>query len=145
MISDPISQRWRRKNTAGGTGPPTPVCRRAAYARYGRDPSDPPRGRRRPRVVRRRPRPRAGGVLHGGLSELRSDRADTGNVARTTDAAVGLVDPGEDLSLLERFEVTPVPTLVIFVDSEAVASRAEGFPRTEGAVEFLREHAEESR
>jgi len=40
-----------------------------------------------------------------------------------------------------------VPTLVIFVDSEAVASRAEGFPRTdeEEVIEFLREHGEESR
>jgi len=38
-----------------------------------------------------------------------------------------------------------VPTLVVLVDGETVASRAEGFPRTEVAVEFLREHAEESR
>ena len=68
-----------------------------------------------------------------------------GDVARATDAAVGLVDPGEDLSLLERVEVTSVPTLVVFVDGEAVASTAEGFLRTEAVVEFLREHADESR
>ena len=67
-----------------------------------------------------------------------------GNVARATDAAVGLVNPGEDLSLLERFEVTSVPTLVVFVDGEAVVSTAEGFLGTEEVVEFLQEHADES-
>ena len=67
-----------------------------------------------------------------------------GNVARATDAAVGLVNPGEDLSLLERFEVTSVPTLVFFVDGEAVASTAEGFLGTEEVVESLQEHADES-
>jgi len=38
-----------------------------------------------------------------------------------------------------------VPTLVVFVDGEAIASTAEGFLGTETVVEFLQEHADGSR
>ena len=64
-----------------------------------------------------------------------------GNVARATDVAVGLVNPGDDIELVERFDVRSVPTLVLFRDGEAVARRAEGFQGAGAVVEFLEEHA----
>lgn len=67
-----------------------------------------------------------------------------GNVARATDVAVGLVNPGDDIRLVERFDVRSVPTLVLFVDGEVVARKAEGFQGAAAVVEFLEAHAPES-
>ena len=67
-----------------------------------------------------------------------------GNVARATDVAVGLVNPGEDVPLVERFDVRSVPTLVLFRDGEEVARRAEGFQGAGSVVAFLEEHAPEA-
>jgi thioredoxin-like negative regulator of GroEL len=64
-----------------------------------------------------------------------------GNVARATDVAVGLVNPGDDIGLVERFDVRSVPTLVLFRDSEPVARKAEGFQGAAAVVEFLEAHA----
>lgn len=50
-----------------------------------------------------------------------------GNVARATDAAVGLVNPRDDPPLVERFDVRSVPLFVVFVDGTPVARRAAGF------------------
>lgn len=67
-----------------------------------------------------------------------------GNVARATDAAVGLVNPGDDLGLLEQFDVRSVPTLRLFVDGDLVATTAEGFQGTADVVEFLEANTPES-
>ncbi|MFD1569453.1 thioredoxin family protein [Halorubrum laminariae] len=50
-----------------------------------------------------------------------------GNVARAVDVDVALVNPRDDPPLIERFDVRSVPLFVLFVDSEPVARRAEGF------------------
>lgn len=57
-----------------------------------------------------------------------------GNVSKATDVAVGLVNPRDDPVLIEQFDVRSVPLLVLFVDGEPVARRAEGF---QGAGEVL--------
>ncbi|WP_254840293.1 thioredoxin family protein [Natronomonas marina] len=60
-----------------------------------------------------------------------------GNVARASGVAVGLLNPRDDPALFERFEVRSVPTLVVFVDGEAVATRASGFQGTEAVLAFV--------
>ncbi|MFC6836858.1 thioredoxin family protein [Halomarina ordinaria] len=60
-----------------------------------------------------------------------------GNVARATDAVVALVNPREDLPLIEEYAIRSVPTLVLFEDGEAVARLAEGFQGTESVVDFV--------
>ena len=64
-----------------------------------------------------------------------------GNVARATDVAVGLVNPGDDIALVERFDVRSVPTLVLFRDGEEIARKAEGFQGAQAVVDFLEAHA----
>jgi thiol-disulfide isomerase/thioredoxin len=60
-----------------------------------------------------------------------------GNVARATDAAVGMLNPRDDLSLVETYDVRSVPTLLLFEDGELVGRMAEGFRGTEAVVEFV--------
>ncbi|MFH5797059.1 thioredoxin family protein [Haladaptatus sp. CMAA 1911] len=62
-----------------------------------------------------------------------------GNVARVTDATVVMVNPGDDLSLVERYDVRSVPTLLLFEEGELVARMADGFQGTEAVVEFVEE------
>lgn len=64
-----------------------------------------------------------------------------GNVARATDVAVGLVNPGDDVRLLERFEIRSAPTLVLFRDGEVVARKAEGFQGAADVIAFLEANA----
>ncbi|WP_435334927.1 thioredoxin family protein [Haloarchaeobius sp. TZWWS8] len=72
-----------------------------------------------------------------GCGKCQSMEPILGNVARVTDAAVAMLNPGDDLSLVERFEVQSVPTLVLFRDGEQVATLADGFVPTEEVVEFV--------
>jgi thiol-disulfide isomerase/thioredoxin len=76
-----------------------------------------------------------------------------GNVARATDAvgrvrrgsptggsltaAVGLLNPRDDLDLIETYDVRRVPTLLLFVDGEPVDRLADGFQETEAVVDFV--------
>jgi thiol-disulfide isomerase/thioredoxin len=60
-----------------------------------------------------------------------------GNVARATDAAVGMVNPRDDLELVEEYDVRSVPTLLLSEDGELVGRLAEGFQETEAVVEFV--------
>jgi thiol-disulfide isomerase/thioredoxin len=60
-----------------------------------------------------------------------------GNVARATDATVALINPRDDLSLVKRFEIRSVPTLVLFEGGEPVGRVAEGFVGTGALVEFV--------
>jgi len=59
------------------------------------------------------------------------------NVAQASDAAVGLVNPRDDPPLVERFDVRSVPLLVLFVDGEPVARRAEGFVGAGELIEWI--------
>ncbi|MCU4740611.1 thioredoxin family protein [Halobacteria archaeon AArc-m2/3/4] len=67
-----------------------------------------------------------------------------GNVARATDAAVGMVNPGDDIELVDRFDIRSVPTLVVFRDGAEVARLAEGFQGGDEVVGFLEEHVPEA-
>jgi thioredoxin-like negative regulator of GroEL len=63
------------------------------------------------------------------------------NVARASGAAVGTVNPRDDPPLVERFDVRSVPLLVLFVDGEPVARRAEGFVGADDLVNWVADHA----
>jgi thiol-disulfide isomerase/thioredoxin len=61
-----------------------------------------------------------------------------GNVARALDISVGLVNPRDDPPLVERFDVQSVPLLVLFVDGEPVARRADGFVAGDELTAWIR-------
>jgi len=65
-----------------------------------------------------------------------------GNVARATEAAVGMVNPRDDLELVEEYDVRSVPTLLLFADGELVGRMADGFQETEAVVEFVESRGE---
>ena len=65
-----------------------------------------------------------------------------GNVARATDAAVGLLNPREDPALVEEYDVRSVPTLLLFENGELVGRLADGFQETEAVVEFVESQEE---
>lgn len=61
-----------------------------------------------------------------------------GNVARELGIDVGLINPRDDPPLVERFDVTRVPLLVLFVDGEPVARRDDGFVAGDELTEWIR-------
>ncbi|PGF18341.1 thiol reductase thioredoxin [Natrinema sp. CBA1119] len=63
-----------------------------------------------------------------------------GNVARATDVAIGMVNPGDDIELVDRFDIRSVPTLILFEDGAETARLAEGFQGGDAVTEFLAEH-----
>lgn len=66
-----------------------------------------------------------------------------GNVARALDVSVGLINPREDPPLVERFDVRSVPLLVLFVDGEPIARRADGFVSGDDLTAWIREETDE--
>lgn len=64
-----------------------------------------------------------------------------GNVAQALDVSVGLINPRDDPSLIERFDVRRVPLLVLFVDGNAVARRDDGFVSGDKLTAWIREEA----
>ncbi|WP_254765068.1 thioredoxin family protein [Natrinema marinum] len=63
-----------------------------------------------------------------------------GNVARATAVAIGMVNPGDDIGLVDRFDVRSVPTLVLFEDGDETARLAEGFQGGDAVTDFLADH-----
>lgn len=63
-----------------------------------------------------------------------------GNVARATEATVAMLNPRDDLDLVDRYDVRSVPTLLLFRDGAVVGRLAEGFQGTETVVEFVESH-----
>lgn len=63
-----------------------------------------------------------------------------GNVARETAVPVGLVNPGDDLSLIDRFDIESVPALVLFRDGTPIAHVADGFLGGDEVDDFLAPH-----
>jgi thioredoxin 1 len=53
---------------------------------------------------------------------------------------VATVNPRDDPPLVERFDVASVPLLVLFVDGEPVARRADGFQPVEAVQDFVAEN-----
>ena len=60
-----------------------------------------------------------------------------GNVARATGVPVAMVNPGDDIGLVERFDIRSVPTLILFADGEEIDRRAEGFVGADAVVAML--------
>ena len=67
-----------------------------------------------------------------------------GNVARATGVPVALVNPGDDIGLVERFEIRSVPTLILFSDGEEIDRRAEGFVGADDVVAMLEDDVPEA-
>lgn len=65
-----------------------------------------------------------------------------GNVARATDAAVGMLNPRDDLELVEEYDIRSVPTLLLFENGELVGRLAEGFQQTDAVVAFVESRGE---
>ncbi|MFQ3294773.1 MAG: thioredoxin 1 [Halobacteriales archaeon] len=63
-----------------------------------------------------------------------------GNVAKVTDVQIGMVNPGDDLGLIDDFVIKSVPALMLFVNGEAVAQLADGFVGVDGVVDFVEEN-----
>lgn len=63
-----------------------------------------------------------------------------GNVARATAVPIGTVNPGDDLSLVDRFDIESVPALVVFRDGSPIAHVADGFLGGDEVVSLLEEH-----
>jgi thiol-disulfide isomerase/thioredoxin len=63
-----------------------------------------------------------------------------GVVARETDVPVVLVNPRDDPSLIERFDVRSVPTLVLVDDGIEVTRLAEGFVGADEVVAVVERH-----
>lgn len=60
-----------------------------------------------------------------------------GLVARETDAAVAMVNPGDDLRLVERYAVRSVPTLLLFRGGDPVGRLDDGFHGVEAVLDFV--------
>lgn len=64
-----------------------------------------------------------------------------GNVARETGVPVAMVNPGEDVALVDEWNVRSVPTLVLVDGGEEVARLADGFQGGQAIEDFIAEHA----
>lgn len=60
-----------------------------------------------------------------------------GIVARQGDAVIATVNPRDDPSLVDRFEVKRVPLLVVFRDGEEVDRVADGFQPAEAVISLI--------
>lgn len=67
-----------------------------------------------------------------------------GNVARDLNLPIGLINPREDPLLIERSTTQSVPTLVLFVDGEPVAQRADGSVSGDDLTAWIQEHTDQS-
>ena len=63
-----------------------------------------------------------------------------GNVARETGVTVVMANPGNDIGLVEDWDITSAPTLVLVVHGEEVARLADGFTGGDDIEAFLDEH-----
>lgn len=72
-----------------------------------------------------------------GCSKCQAMEPVLGTVARATGVPVGLVNPGDDLALVERFAIESVPTLLCFENGREIARLAEGFVGADDVVAFL--------
>ena len=75
-----------------------------------------------------------------GCSKCQAMEPVLGNVARETGVPIGMVNPGDDLALVDRLDVSSVPTLVVFDRGERVASVSDGFLGGDEVVALLEEY-----
>jgi thioredoxin 1 len=64
-----------------------------------------------------------------------------GNVARETGVPIAMVNPGDDIALVDEWNVRSVPTLVLVEDGEAVARLADGFRGGDAIETFVKENS----
>jgi thioredoxin-like negative regulator of GroEL len=55
-----------------------------------------------------------------------------------------LINPRDDPSLIDRFTIQSVPTLVLFVNGDPVVQRADGFVSGDDLTAWVREHTDQS-
>ncbi|MFB6139456.1 MAG: thioredoxin family protein [Halosimplex sp.] len=60
-------------------------------------------------------------------------------VAKTTDVAVGTMNPRDDPRLVDEYDVRSVPKLLLFVDGELAATREDGVLSVEDVRAFVRD------
>ena len=76
-----------------------------------------------------------------GCGICRSMEPVLSNVARElTDVVVATLNPRDDPPLIERFDVRSVPLLVLFIDGDPAARRADGFVGGDDLTAWVREH-----
>jgi thioredoxin 1 len=63
-----------------------------------------------------------------------------GNVARETGITVAMVNPGDDVSLVDDWQIRSAPTLALVEDGEEVARLADGFQGGSAIEQFLDEN-----
>jgi thioredoxin 1 len=63
-----------------------------------------------------------------------------GNVARATGVTVAMVNPGDDIALVDEWGISSAPTLVLVRDGQEVGRLAEGFKGGDDIEAFLDEH-----
>ncbi|MGB9963999.1 co-chaperone YbbN [Halobacterium sp. CBA1126] len=63
-----------------------------------------------------------------------------GNVAKATGVTVAMVNPGDDISLVEEWAITSAPTLVLVEEGEEVGRLADGFKGGDEIEAFLDAH-----
>lgn len=63
-----------------------------------------------------------------------------GNVARETGITVAMVNPGDDVSLVDDWQIRSAPTLVLVEDGAEVARLADGFQGGSAIEAFLDEN-----
>ncbi|WP_254536878.1 thioredoxin family protein [Halomarina litorea] len=82
----------------------------------------------------------------GAKRASRNERAgsEATHESRATDVTVAMVNPGEDIGLVDRFDIRSVPTLLLVRDGEEVARLADGFTGAGDVVTFLERHTEEA-
>jgi thiol-disulfide isomerase/thioredoxin len=74
-----------------------------------------------------------------GCTLCRSIEPVLGNVARASDVVVATCNPRTDLSLVDRFGIRSVPTLVLLESGAEVGRLAEGFQGTQAILDFVDE------
>ncbi|MXV61102.1 conjugal transfer protein TraF [Natronorubrum sp. JWXQ-INN-674] len=75
-----------------------------------------------------------------GCSKCQAMEPVLGNVARATGISVGLVNPGDDIPLVDRFDIDSVPTLLLFEDGDERVRVADGFVGGDELVAVLETH-----
>lgn len=75
-----------------------------------------------------------------GCSLCQSIEPVLGNVARETGITVAMVNPGNDIELVDEWSITSAPTLVLVEDGEEIARLADGFKGGDEVEAFLDEH-----
>lgn len=64
-----------------------------------------------------------------------------GVVAKQTDATIATCNPGNDIGLVDEYDIRSVPALLLFVDGEEVDRRMEGFVGADDLLDMLEAHA----